>query len=75
MYRPSDDEIEKLSVVKKGKNKESQKKLNDEDEYGVSDEKDYDRILEHVRLSSTDRPNSANYYAHKINQLAEQGNV
>jgi hypothetical protein len=44
----------------------------DEDE----EEKKFDKVLNHIRLSNeSDRPNSENFYAHRMNQFAEQNKV
>ena len=41
------------------------------------DEKEYDKVLRHIRLSNDprERPNNENYYAHRMNELAQQGKV
>ncbi len=40
------------------------------------DEKKYEKVLDHIRLSNgPDRKNNENFYAHKMNQLAENGKV
>ena len=56
------------------KEMKSEEKINalDEDE----EEKKFDKVLNHIRLSNrSDRPNTANFYAHKMKQLAEEGKV
>ena len=48
-----------------------------EDVEDDEDEKKYDKILKHIRLSNDprERDNTENYYAHKIKELAKQKKV
>ena len=40
------------------------------------DEKKYEKVLDHIRLSNgPDRINNENFYAHKMEQLADNGKV
>ena len=40
-------------------------------------ESQYDKVLNHIRLSNSprDRPNSENFYIHKINTFEKEGKV
>ena len=40
------------------------------------DEKEYEKVLDHVRLSNDSfKPHTEKYYAKKMNDFAEKGNV
>jgi pentatricopeptide repeat protein len=47
----------------------------EDEEEEESKNKEYEKVLNHIRLSNVDRQNSEEYYGNKMKKLAKSGNI